>query len=207
MVRHFEDRIRAEGNKSTEQTAQTPHSQMTPTAIQSQISSKLSGGGIVQNAQVITPRGLMSTLPPPPDPSKFLMNPAFRRASAGEDQRKKIGNNPQRQQSSGHKKSSSPYESQKPLPIHQPRLFSPVAAQNHHHASSGLSSFQPGVRKLKPFAQQPYLINEFNLMPQPVGTKVSRKNQKQKPITQTFEEPPQNAAKYMPVVGERKRFS
>ena len=111
MIRHFEDRVRAEGNKSTEGTAQTPHSQMTPTAIQSQIYSKLSGVGVVQNAQDITPRGLMSTLPPPPDPSKFVMNPAFRRASAGEDQRKKIGHNPQRKQSSGQKKSSSPYES------------------------------------------------------------------------------------------------
>jgi hypothetical protein len=96
MIRNFEDRVRAEGNKSTEGTAQTPHSQMTPTAIQSQIYIKLSGGGAVQNAQDITPRGMISTLPPPPDPSKFLMNPAFRRASAGEDQRKKIGQNPQR---------------------------------------------------------------------------------------------------------------
>ena len=154
MVRHFEDRVRAEGNKSTDGTAQTPHSQMTPTAIQSQIYSKLSGGGAVTKAQDVTPRGLMSTLPPPPDPSKFLMNPAFRRASAGEDQRKKTGQNPQRQLSSGHKKSSSPYERQAPLPSHQPRLFSPVAAQIQHHANTGLSSFQPGgARKLKPFAQ------------------------------------------------------
>ena len=96
MIRNFEDKVRAEGNKSTEGTAQTPHSQMTPTAIQSQIYSKLSAGGVIRNAQDFSPRGLISTLPPPPDPSKFLMNHAFRRASAGEDHRNKKCKNPQR---------------------------------------------------------------------------------------------------------------
>ncbi len=60
-MRQYDERQKAEGNKSTEHTAQTPHSQKTPTAIQEQIYRKLSGGAQIKKPIDITPRGMVMT--------------------------------------------------------------------------------------------------------------------------------------------------